>query len=58
MPTQFLNPPGLCPTNGWTHVVTSTGGKPAGVACSRDGRRAAVAGRLGQNRGAGSTKWS
>jgi enamine deaminase RidA (YjgF/YER057c/UK114 family) len=27
MPTQFLNPPGLCPTNGWTHVVTSTGGK-------------------------------
>jgi enamine deaminase RidA (YjgF/YER057c/UK114 family) len=27
MPTQFLNPPGLCPTNGWTHVVTSSGGK-------------------------------
>jgi enamine deaminase RidA (YjgF/YER057c/UK114 family) len=27
MPTQFLNPPGLSPTNGWTHVVTSTGGK-------------------------------
>jgi enamine deaminase RidA (YjgF/YER057c/UK114 family) len=27
MPTQFLNPPGLCPTNGWTHVVTATGGK-------------------------------
>ena len=27
MPTQFLNPPGLAPTNGWTHVVTSTGGK-------------------------------
>src|SRR5215471_8236261 len=27
MPTQFLNPPGLPPTNGWTHVVTSTGGK-------------------------------
>src|SRR4029077_20487810 len=26
-PTQFLNPPGLAPTNGWTHVVTSTGGK-------------------------------
>jgi enamine deaminase RidA (YjgF/YER057c/UK114 family) len=26
MPTQFLNPPGLAPTNGWTHVVTSTGG--------------------------------
>src|SRR5262249_31927398 len=27
MPTQFLNPPGLAPTNGWTHVVTSTGDK-------------------------------
>src|SRR5262249_5023787 len=27
MPTQFLNPPGLASTNGWTHVVTSTGGK-------------------------------
>src|SRR5262249_57298667 len=27
MPTQFLTPPGLCPTNGWTHVVTATGGK-------------------------------
>ena len=27
MPTQFLNPPGLSPTNGWTQVVTSTGGK-------------------------------
>jgi enamine deaminase RidA (YjgF/YER057c/UK114 family) len=27
MPTQFLNPPGLSPTNGWTHVVTATGGK-------------------------------
>jgi hypothetical protein len=27
MPTQFLNPPGLSPTYGWTHVVTSTGGK-------------------------------
>jgi enamine deaminase RidA (YjgF/YER057c/UK114 family) len=27
MPTQFLNPPGLAPTNGWTHIVTSTGGK-------------------------------
>ncbi len=27
MPTQFLNPPALCPTFGWTHVVTSTGGK-------------------------------
>lgn len=26
MPTQFLNPPGLNPTFGWTHVVTSTGG--------------------------------
>jgi enamine deaminase RidA (YjgF/YER057c/UK114 family) len=27
MPTQFLNPPGLPPTNGWTQVVTSTAGK-------------------------------
>ena len=27
MPTQFLNPPGLAPTNGWTHVVSSTAGK-------------------------------
>src|SRR5262245_39685875 len=27
MPKQFLNPPGLSPTNGWTHVVTSTGGR-------------------------------
>jgi enamine deaminase RidA (YjgF/YER057c/UK114 family) len=27
MQTQFLNPPGLSPTFGWTHVVTATGGK-------------------------------
>src|SRR5436190_1100889 len=27
MQTQFLNPPDLCPTFGWTHVVTHTGGK-------------------------------
>jgi enamine deaminase RidA (YjgF/YER057c/UK114 family) len=27
MQRQFLNPPGLSPTSGWTHVVTSTGGK-------------------------------
>ena len=27
MPTQFLNPTGLNPTFGWTHVVTSSGGK-------------------------------
>src|SRR5437764_10452826 len=27
MNTQFLNPAGLCPTFGWTHVVTATGGK-------------------------------
>jgi enamine deaminase RidA (YjgF/YER057c/UK114 family) len=27
MPTQFLNPPTLCPTFGWTHVVTASGGK-------------------------------
>lgn len=24
MTTQFLNPPTLCPTNGWTHIVTHT----------------------------------
>ena len=27
MQTQFLNPIELCPTYGWTHVVTATGGK-------------------------------
>ena len=27
MQTQFLNPPELCPTFGWTNVVTATGGK-------------------------------
>ena len=27
MKTQFLNPDSLCPTYGWTHVVTATGGK-------------------------------
>jgi enamine deaminase RidA (YjgF/YER057c/UK114 family) len=27
MQTQFLNPPTLCPTFGWSHVVTATGGK-------------------------------
>ena len=27
MTKQFLNPPTLNPTNGFTHVVTSTGGK-------------------------------
>lgn len=27
MQTQFINPPTLCPTFGWTHVVTVTGGK-------------------------------
>jgi enamine deaminase RidA (YjgF/YER057c/UK114 family) len=31
MPTQFLNPPGLAPTSGWTHVVTATGGKTVHV---------------------------
>lgn len=31
MATQFLNPPGLCPTFGWTHVVTATGGKTVHV---------------------------
>ena len=27
MAAHFLNPPGLNPTNGWTQVVVSTGGK-------------------------------
>jgi enamine deaminase RidA (YjgF/YER057c/UK114 family) len=27
MQTQFINPPTLPPTFGWTHVVTATGGK-------------------------------
>ena len=27
MPTQFINPPALGQTFGWTHVVASTGGK-------------------------------
>ncbi len=27
MPAQFVNPPTLCPTFGWTHVVTVSGGK-------------------------------
>src|SRR5262245_35041143 len=27
MPTQFLNPPELCKTFGWSHVVATTGGK-------------------------------
>lgn len=27
MRTQFLNPLTLCPTVGWTHLVTATGGK-------------------------------
>ncbi len=27
MPNRFLNPPSLCPTFGWTHVVTSSGGR-------------------------------
>jgi enamine deaminase RidA (YjgF/YER057c/UK114 family) len=27
MHTEFLNPPTLSPTFGWTHVVTATGGK-------------------------------
>ena len=26
MPTQFLNPPSLCSTFGWTHVVAANGG--------------------------------
>ena len=25
--TEFVNPGGLCPTFGWTHVVTATGGR-------------------------------
>jgi enamine deaminase RidA (YjgF/YER057c/UK114 family) len=27
MQAEFLNPTSLCPTFGWTHVVTATGGK-------------------------------
>jgi enamine deaminase RidA (YjgF/YER057c/UK114 family) len=27
MKLEFLNPPELCPTFGWTHVVSATGGK-------------------------------
>ncbi len=27
MTTQFTNPPELCPTFGWTHVVATTGGR-------------------------------
>jgi hypothetical protein len=27
MQTQFLNPPAICPTFGWTYVVTAAGGK-------------------------------
>jgi enamine deaminase RidA (YjgF/YER057c/UK114 family) len=27
MEGRFLNPPGLCPTFGWTHVVESCGGR-------------------------------
>jgi enamine deaminase RidA (YjgF/YER057c/UK114 family) len=27
MRIQFLNPPGLCKTYGWTHVVSASGGK-------------------------------
>jgi enamine deaminase RidA (YjgF/YER057c/UK114 family) len=27
MSVEFLNPPQLCPTFGWTHVVSATGGK-------------------------------
>ena len=27
MPVAFLNPPALCRTHGWTHIVTTTGGR-------------------------------
>jgi enamine deaminase RidA (YjgF/YER057c/UK114 family) len=27
MPAQFVNPPSLCPTSGWTQVVTASGGR-------------------------------
>jgi enamine deaminase RidA (YjgF/YER057c/UK114 family) len=27
MQSEYLNPPGLCPTFGWTHVASVTGGK-------------------------------
>ena len=31
MPKQFINPPALNPPNGFTHVVTATGGKTVHV---------------------------
>ena len=31
MKREFLNPPGLCPTNGWTQVTTSVGAKTVHV---------------------------
>ncbi|MBN9521850.1 RidA family protein [bacterium] len=31
MPKEFINPPGLNPTNGFTHVVAATGGKTVHV---------------------------
>ena len=27
MPSEFLNPPSLCQTHGWTHIVTTAGAK-------------------------------
>jgi enamine deaminase RidA (YjgF/YER057c/UK114 family) len=27
MPSEFINPPTLCKTHGWTHVVATSGGK-------------------------------
>ncbi len=31
MNVEFLNPPQLCPTFGWSHVVTATGGKTINI---------------------------
>ncbi len=39
MEVQFLNPPALCPTFGWTHVVTHTAGKTiyiSGQVCNNE----------------------
>jgi len=27
MPAEFINPPALCQTHGWTHVVATSGGR-------------------------------
>ncbi|MGE0610572.1 MAG: RidA family protein [Pirellulales bacterium] len=46
MPLEFINPPALCPTYGWSHVVTSTGGKTIYVSGQvGNDQRAAIVGR-------------